>query len=135
VSAAPSHAFAWAMIVSGGVLVLAGAGTAILASSKVSSARDSLGSDCLTADGDQCRVAQPGRTQQAQNDVDDITTFKGVKVAGFVGLGVGVVAATIGVVSLLSSGSSSSSSSGSAAWTPTFDLGARGATLGFRGAF
>ena len=135
-SGGSGHGFAWAMIISGGVLVLAGAGTAIIASNKVSSARDALDGDCAVRDGDACPVAQAGKTQAAQNDVDDITTFKGVKIAGFVGLGVGVVAATIGVVSLLSSGSSSSASpTTSASWTPTFDLGARGATLGFKGAF
>jgi len=99
---------AWPLTIGGASFVLVGSVTALVASSNVSSHRDRLATLCAVRDGsDACRLAHPGKQSSAQDEVDAIATWKATRTAGFVGLGMGVVATGVGVI-LLSTSSSRS---------------------------
>ncbi len=76
-----------------------GAVTVILSSVTISSRRDDLKSHCEIPDGsDGCRFAQPALRDSAQSDVDALATWKGVRVAGWIGVGVGVGLGSLGLL-------------------------------------
>lgn len=99
---------AWPLVIGGGGVALAGTLTALLASSSLSSHRDTLSSLCAVPNGtDQCTLAKTGQRAAAQDEVDAIATQKAVRIGGFVGLGVGAAAAITGVTLLVTSKGSS----------------------------
>jgi hypothetical protein len=53
---------------------------------------------------DVCKTAQSGKVNEAQSAEDAVTTWKGVRVGSWIGLGVGVAAAGTGVVLKLAGG-------------------------------
>ena len=97
----------WALTLGGAGLAVAGGVSVIAASSSLSNHRDSLSGLCaVPVSGDACSLAKSGQRANAQNEVDSIATWKAVRSGGFVGLGVGLVAAGVGAVWLLSASDS-----------------------------
>ncbi|GAC1532981.1 MAG: hypothetical protein NVS3B10_27670 [Polyangiales bacterium] len=129
---APARTLGWTLTLGGAALAVVGGGTILLAGASLSSRRDALTADCFAASGtDACVTANPGRTSAAQDDVDSIATWKGVRIGGIVALGTGVSIAAVGLVRLLTAPSPTLTGR----WTPTLDLAAHGGTFGLRGAF
>ena len=129
---APARTLGWTLTLGGAALAVVGGGTILLAGTSLSSKRDALTADCFAASGtDACVTANPGRTSAAQDDVDSIATWKGVRIGGIVALGTGVSIAAVGLVRLLTAPSPTITGR----WTPTLDLAAHGGTFGLRGAF
>ena len=138
-----ARSLGWVLIASGGVVLGAGVVGVLVGGSSVRSGRESLVRDCKTLSGqDDCPT--PLNKDAAQNDVDKIATGHNVQTVGFIAIGVGAVAAILGVVRLVtapSSGPSASTSSTSAGsssihnWTPQLAVGNGGLFLGLGGAF
>jgi hypothetical protein len=75
----------------------------IAASATLGSHRDRLAELCAVRDGgDACAQAKPGQREAAQSEVDSIATWKGVRVAGWIGVGLGAATAATGAVLWLS---------------------------------
>jgi len=92
-----------ALTIGGASVLVLGGVTFFIAASNVTGHRDRLAELCAVPNGsDACTSAHPGQKAQAQDEVDAIATWKGVRTAGFVGLGVGAVATGVGVALLLS---------------------------------
>jgi hypothetical protein len=82
-----------AMLASGTVIVVT--------SLALKSERAALDESCPERTGDTCPATSPGQQDAAQEHVDAIATQKTVRTAGYVGLGVGVTAALVGLYGLL----------------------------------
>ncbi len=79
-------------------------GTVIVSYSALGTHRDRLRELCASPRGsDECNQAYTGKKLDAQDEVDSIATYKGLRTAGFVGLAVGVVAGGVGIALLSSS--------------------------------
>lgn len=92
----------WPLTLGGAGVFVASGVTLLIAGSSLSSHRDRLSTLCTVKDGsDECRLAEPGKRAEAQDEVDAIATWKSVRTGSFVGLGVGAIATGIGVALLL----------------------------------
>jgi hypothetical protein len=96
------HTLAWTLVIAGGATAAVGLGVVIGASSSIDTRRERLARLCAVPNGeDGCTSAQPGQREAAQSEVDSIATWKALRIGGWVGLGVGAVAAGTGLVLLL----------------------------------
>lgn len=101
------NALAWSLAIGGGVTALVGTGLVIGSSATIESRRDRLADLCAVPSGeDECTTAEPGKRADAQSEVDAIATWKAVRIGGWVGVGVGLVAAATGIVLLAGSSES-----------------------------
>jgi hypothetical protein len=129
---AGARTLGWTLIVAGGSLAVAGGVTTVIASSSLSSRRDSLADNCLVLNGtDSCPTAKPDRQADAKSDVDAIATWKGARTAGVVALGAGATLAAVGLVRLLTAPKAPQTT----AIIPRLDVSAGGVSFGFTGAF
>ncbi len=117
----------WTLIVSGGLVAVAGLGTGLYASSSVASHRDALAALCDKPLGtDDCAESKAGKRVEAQDEVDAIATMKGVRVVGYVALSAGLTTVIIGTLRLVTAPSPASTSG---RFAPTLVIGR--STLGF----
>ncbi|MBN1611293.1 MAG: hypothetical protein JW940_31965 [Polyangiaceae bacterium] len=122
-------------------LTLFGAGTAVaigsvvlvvMAPAAIDSHLDTLRPICADLDGDQCMTAADQKSVVAAQDENDaIKTWKNVRTAAFVGLGVGGAAMITGAVLLLASPPADRQATGSVFVRPT----SGGSVVGYSGAF
>ncbi|MEO7095931.1 MAG: hypothetical protein ABI175_21905, partial [Polyangiales bacterium] len=130
---AGARALGWTLLVAGGSLAVAGGITTFVAGSSLGTRRDSLAENCMILSGtDSCPTAKPDRQADAKSDVDAIATWKGVRTAGIVSLGVGGTLAVVGIVRLLTAPKAPTTTT---AWTPRVDVSAGGVSFGLTGAF
>ena len=127
-----ARALGWTLLITGGSLAVAGGVTTIIAGGSLGSRRDSLADNCLVLNGtDSCPTAKPDRQADAKSDVDAIATWKGVRTAGIVSMGVGGTLAIVGLVRLLTAPNRPAT----AAWIPRVDVSSAGMSIGVGGAF
>ena len=101
-SATSQRPLGWALLASGGGVAVAGTVVVLASGATLSSRRDRLAELCAVPNGrDDCTQAAPGRRAEAQDEVDSIATWKAVRVGGWIGVGLGVAAASTGGVLLL----------------------------------
>jgi hypothetical protein len=122
-------------------LALFGAGTAVAVASVVlvaaapaaiDSHLDTLKPICADLDGDECRTASEQRfVVRAQDENDAIRTWKNLRTAAFVGLGVGGAAMITGAVLLLVSPSADRPTTGNVFVSPV----SGGSVVGYGGAY
>jgi hypothetical protein len=85
-----SSTAAWWLLGAGAGVTALSALSLPLANRRLSSERSALAGSCDVLDGsDACRHARPGRSWEAQDQVDAIATWKAVRTAAWVGVGVG----------------------------------------------
>jgi hypothetical protein len=126
----PDRTAPLALTIGGASVTVISIGTLILSYSQLSTHRDRLKEVCAVPRGsDECDKANTGERAAAQDEVDSIATYRTLRTASFVGMGVGLVAGSIGIA-WLSSTSGSSGSPTSAFVLPTeggFAVGIGGA--------
>jgi hypothetical protein len=94
-----------ALTIGGAGVAVISIGTLVLSYSQLSTHRDRLKAVCAESRGeDDCDKAKRGERAAAQDEVDSIATYRGVRTIGFVGLGAGLLASGIGIAWLASSG-------------------------------
>jgi hypothetical protein len=123
------RALAWSLLGAGVAVAAASAVMIPVSFSELSSERSALAGSCAVLSGtDACAHPQPNMQHTAQDHVDAIATWKNVRIAGWVGLGAGVVSAAVGTVLLVRGGPeagggpavSVSASHAAASWTFVF---------------
>ncbi len=130
----------WTLIVGGGVVTVAGIITTFVSNGQLSSHRDSLRNpaECAVVhdDGDNCDSATSASTKDAaQSDADAIATWKGVRIAGVIGIGVGALGVIGGVIRLATAKSASPTTGLVMPWVPQVAATPGGASLSWTGAF
>jgi hypothetical protein len=85
------------LIVGGSAMAAVSLGFLITSAVVVSRRRDSLAETCVQRVGDECDATTADLHDAARSDRDAIQTWKTIEAASAVGLGVGVVAAAVGV--------------------------------------
>lgn len=85
------------LILGGSAVAAVSLGFLITSAVVVSRRRDSLDTTCVQRVGDECEATTANLHDAARSDRDAIQTWKTIEVASAVGLGVGVVAAAIGI--------------------------------------
>jgi len=124
-----------ALVIGGGALVVAGAVTWIVAANRVSHYDDIVSGYCSGGvyDGAYCVQMPRGREADlaaAQDASQSSATWRGIRTAGIIGLGVGAAAAIGGAILLLGK-----SSEKQTALRPTLSASTTSAFFGFTGAF
>jgi hypothetical protein len=115
------------LIAGGGALAVAGGATVIVSLLKIDSHRDELAGLCALPDGpDACLATTGADVPAAQSEVDAIASWKAVRTAGFVGLGLGVAVAAGGVVELVTGSTPKSSG-----WRPGISTARSGLLVTF----
>jgi len=100
----------------GGAVTLASAILIPVSNGSINDSRAELEQSCEVRSGlDDCVHPNPGETARAQAAVNDIATWKAVRVGAWVGLGLGVAATVSGVVLLLQ-GTDRTASGGQDRW-------------------
>jgi hypothetical protein len=131
-SAPPSRALELALFGAGTAVAIGSVVLAAVAPSAIDSHLDTLRPICAKLDGDQCKTAQSqDLVVAAQDENDAIRTWKNVRTAAYVGLGVGGAAMMTGAVLLLASHSADRPTTGSVLVSPMCG----GTVVGYRGAF
>lgn len=116
----PDRSAPIALTIAGASVAVISVGTLILSYSQLSSHRDRLKEVCAVPRGDdECDKAYTGQRATAQDEVDEIATYRTLRTVGFVGLGAGLVAGGIGIAWLAGSGSESERPTARAFVAPT----------------
>jgi len=116
-----ARSLGWSMLVGGGLTMIAGGVTVYISGNNLSDRRADLRVHCtgkLGPDGDSCTDTPTELRADAQSDVDAIATWKGVRTAGWVAVGVGFTVGAIGAVRLLTAPKSPTQ----LGWTPSVDV-------------
>ena len=95
------------LTVAGGAILLVSGIIVPVAARGVEVGRMDLARYCEQQRGDTCPSPYAGQSTAAQDAVDAIETWKNIGIAGFVGLGVGLLTTTVGVAFLARSSSAS----------------------------
>lgn len=100
--AAPSTP-GWAVpvLLSGTGVMLASGAAVVISSFALKSEEAALDDLCVVQSDDVCRATSADNLDAAQEHVDAIETYKTVRTAGYVGLGVGATAALVGLYGVL----------------------------------
>ncbi len=112
----------WSLVVGGGIVTIAGGAGLIVSTRGISDGRASLDSHCITRrtdDPDQCFLPRDGLKTEAQQDNNNIRTWKAVRTAALVTGGVGIMIMSVGIVRLLTAPTPPRAS----AWVPRVDVG------------
>jgi hypothetical protein len=85
------------LIVGGSAVAAVSLGFLVTSAIVVSRRRDSLDTTCVQRVGDECEATTADKHDAAASDRDAIRTWKTIEVTSAIGLGVGVVAAAVGI--------------------------------------
>jgi hypothetical protein len=126
---AGARAVGWSLLGGGLIVGIIGGVTGVVASTRLSKRRSDLDEHCVGPVDDTCPRPKPGA--DAQSDVDAIASWKAVRTVGFVGGGVGLMVAGVGLLRLLTAPPPPKTA---AFWQPRLEIGANGAFLSIEGA-
>lgn len=120
----------WSLVVTGGAVAGSSLAAVVLASIAIPRHRSAIVALCPPEklDGDRCLAAPQDVRDTLVSERSALLTWSAVRTGGFVGLGLGVALATVGVVRL-------SSKPATAAWIPVVQTATGGAYVGLQGTF